>query len=188
VFESQAPPRLKSLIIGIDPGFTGAIALFNPDTKTVIDVYDMPLTSPGILDGTYGAGRSSARPEICPVKLAKIIGPLSKRIAMAVVERVHASPDAGVTSMFRFGEGYGLLIGTLHGLGIERVLTPVSSVWKVSMGLSRDKKLSLEAVGQYLGVDTQKRYCPLLKHHGRAEAILLCLYGSKAMKSLSQGN
>lgn len=179
MFEEK--PAVRGLIIGIDPGFTGALALYNPALKTVIDVYDMPLRGVGLLDGD-----GAKRPEIDPKKLTSILGPLASRLALAVVERVHSSPDAGVASMFRFGEGYGMLIGCLYGVGVGRVLTPVSSVWKVAMGLSRDKRVSIDAVGQYLGADVQKRYCPLLKHHGRAEAILLCLYGAKALTNAAK--
>lgn len=170
-----------SLIIGIDPGFTGALALYDPGARNVVDVWDMPL-----IKGTGVLGGLDKRPEIDPAGLARIISPLTSRLSLAVVERVSASPGAGVTSMFRFGEGYGMLVGVLYGCGVPKVLKPPPAVWKVSLGLSSDKRVSLAAVSQYLGEQVRHKYCPLVKDHGRAEAMLLAVYGGKA--TMQSGN
>ena len=165
----QQQKQQPDLILGIDPGFTGALALYSPQDRRIIDVHDMPLctTNPSVLNNTQ-----HERQGIDRKALADLIGPLASRIALAVVERVHASPGAGVTSMFRFGEGYGLLLGILVANGIKTI-TPAPSVWKCAMGLSSDKKLSFEAVVLHFGDLTLKKHCSLQKHHGRAEAMLL---------------
>ena len=161
----------KTLILGIDPGFTGALALYDPGARNVIDVWDMPLK--------YGPGKAfDTRNEIDGQALAKIIHDLSSRLTLAVVERVHASPGAGVTSMFRFGEGYGMLLGVLISNDI-RTITPVPSVWKCSMGLTHDKKESFAAVEQYVSNEARTKWCKRAKDHGRAEAILLACFGAK---------
>ena len=180
--EGQNGAFNSNLILGIDPGFTGALALLDPGMGSIVDVWDMPLQDNRALLGVHG-GRSG-RHEIDVPRLAEIIRPLAPHLSMAVVERVSASPGAGVASMFRFGEGYGMLLGVLAGCGVGRVLKPGASVWKVSMGLSTDKRLSIDAVGQYLGITTREKYCPRVKDHGRAEAIMISIYGSRIRKEL----
>lgn len=163
-----------TFILGIDPGFSGALALYDPYQNQVIDVWDMPTESfSRLLDKTQ-----HERLEISGAKLDQIVKPLASRLSMASIERVHASPGAGVTSMFRFGEGYGLLLGILLANGV-RTITPSPSVWKVSMGLTHNKQDSLDAVESMFGGGIRERFCPLKRHHGRAEAILLAVYAAK---------
>jgi len=164
----------KPFVLGVDPGFSGALAILDIAHKTPMAVFDMPTTTKTLLLDPKENGRA----EIDRDELVKLLKPFCDKTALAVVERVHASPGAGVTSMFRFGEGYGLILGVLAVWGI-RVVTPNPSVWKVQMGLTHDKKRSLHAIEEYFGLQTRNAHCPLTKHHGRAEAMLLGLYGIK---------
>ncbi len=77
-------------------------------------------------------------------------------------------PRQGIASAFNFGVGFGSVLSILQArhLSIELV-TPV--VWKRAMGLSKDKRASLDKARLlYPAADLS-----LAKHEGRAEALLL---------------
>ena len=102
-------------------------------------------------------------------------------IALAVVERVHAMPDQGVSSMFRFGEGYGIVQGVLYAFGI-RMLMPPPSVWKARLSLTQRKDDSLSLASNIFGPANTDRYFSRKKDNGRAEAALLAVYGAQSLK------
>ena len=91
------------LIIGIDPGISGSIC-FLQEGK-IIDVIEMP---------TMTDGKKNKR----QVNGAQIFNEISKRIKgtekqdiRVVIEQVSAMPGQGVTSMFNFGQSFGILKG-----------------------------------------------------------------------------
>lgn len=154
--------------LGVDPGFTGAIAAVSHNG--VERVFDMPLVKT-----RHGAG---SRNEICPHTLRDELLALQHehgKIRFAVVESVAASPQMGRASAFRFGEGYGVVVSALACLCI-----PVEKVkpqtWKKYMGLDADKAASLAlARAKWPTSDC----FTLRKHDGRAEACLLAEYGRR---------
>jgi len=91
------------LIIGIDPGISGSIC-FLKDGK-ILDVVEMP---------TMTEGKKNKR----QVNGSQIYNEISKRInkienqeIRVVIEQVSAMPGQGVTSMFNFGQSFGVLKG-----------------------------------------------------------------------------
>ena len=89
------------LIIGIDPGISGSICFFE-DGK-IIEVIEMPVMTDGKKNKKQVNG-------------AQIYNEFSKRInnnddIRVVIEQVSAMPGQGVTSMFNFGQSYGILKG-----------------------------------------------------------------------------
>ena len=91
------------LIIGIDPGISGSICFF--ENGKIIDVVEMP---------TMIDGKKNKR----QVNGAQIFNEISKRInkiekvnLRVVIEQVSAMPGQGVTSMFNFGQSFGVLKG-----------------------------------------------------------------------------
>src|SRR5690606_16808140 len=93
----------------------------------------------------------------------------------AYVERVSAMPGQGVSSMFNFGMGYGVIQGVLASLGIPYTLvTP--QTWKKRAGLAGKDKDNARTLAQQL--------CPEAplgrkKDIGRADAILIARFGGK---------
>ncbi|MDC3173967.1 crossover junction endodeoxyribonuclease [Candidatus Pelagibacter sp.] len=91
------------LIIGIDPGISGSICFFlNGEIKEVIDM-------PTMTDGKKNKKQ---------VNGSQIFNEISKRIidknkkdVKVVIEQVSAMPGQGVTSMFNFGQSFGILKG-----------------------------------------------------------------------------
>ena len=91
------------LIIGIDPGISGSICFF--ENGKILDVVEMP---------TMIDGKKNKR----QVNGAQIFNEISKRISKiekenlkVVIEQVSAMPGQGVTSMFNFGQSFGILKG-----------------------------------------------------------------------------
>lgn len=149
------------MIVGIDPGLSGAIALLNPITREVI-VHDMPLIA-------SKAGRS----ETDVHNLARILAPGGDS-NIAILEQVHAMPKQGVTSTFRFGQNYGACQMAISGHGYDvRDVTP--NAWKKHFRLGSDGNASRGlAIQRFPALaETLKR----VKDHNRAEAVLLALYG-----------
>ena len=91
------------MVIGIDPGITGSIC-FLLDGK-ILDVIEMP---------TMTEGKKNKK----QVNGSQIFNEISKRLKKdinqdirVVIEQVSAMPGQGVTSMFNFGQSFGILKG-----------------------------------------------------------------------------
>lgn len=154
------------VIIGVDPGFTGAVAIWRPAIRSLY-VYDMP-----VLPNAKG------KTELDLHSLFDLLAPEDDTPHLAVVEQVHAMRGQGVTSMFRFGQGYGAIQMGLaaHRLPVQYV-TP--SKWKAHFGLTRDKGVSRGMAMQRFPEYAEK--FKRVKDDGRAEAALIALYGQETM-------
>jgi crossover junction endodeoxyribonuclease RuvC len=90
--------------------------------------------------------------------------------AVAVVEQVGAMPNQGVTSMFAFGESFGLVKGVLAGLGVvTSTVTP--GKWKKALGVNAGKDGSRAQAAQRWPF--QAHEFKRVKDDGKAEACLL---------------
>jgi len=150
------------LIVSIDPGNSGGLAFLGTRAARLLSLHSMPLRE------TDSTGRS--RWMIDSEHIAQLMR--EYRPVCAVVERVSSRPGQGVAGMFAFGRGFGAIEGVLEALGIPiTYVAPV--VWKRHHGLlKQDKKASL-ALARNLYPDAE---LPLVKHEGRAEAILIGRY------------
>lgn len=162
-------PKKSDLIVGIDPGFSGALAFYHIENDRPFLVIDMPLLK-------VQKGKGKLQSEIDTAALAEAIAELSQRIKFAVVEDVHAMPGQGVVSMFRFGESKGIILGVLASHQIPIYLV-APATWKMLTGLSRDKNASRHKVMSMYpeSADDFKR----VKDDGRAEALLLAIFGRR---------
>ena len=152
-----------SIIVGIDPGQTGAIAFL--DTFGSIDVHDMP---------TYP--NKKGKTDLNLYEIGSILKPRTGGRRIAVIEQVHAMPKQGISSAFRFGEGYGALQMALMGHGYElNYVTPTQ--WKRHFGLNRNKGLSRGLATQRFPGSASS--FTRVKDDGRAEASLIALYGAE---------
>lgn len=96
------------MIIGIDPGLQGGIALI--DRKgLLIDAIQMPIRKVGTKNCIHTNRLYSTLREYI----------VSYTVNHIAIEYVHSMPKQGVASMFSFGFGYGLVIATCHCLGLE---------------------------------------------------------------------
>ena len=91
------------IIVGIDPGIAGAICFFS--SGNVIDVIDMPTMAEGKKNKKQVNGRQIYN-EIMLIKNKF----MNEKISV-IVEQVSAMPGQGVTSMFNFGQSFGVIKG-----------------------------------------------------------------------------
>ena len=140
------------IYVGVDPGFSGAWGMVDHHGKYV-SCGDM------LHDDKYIDTR---------MVHAEIAQALEKQDAEFVIEFVHAMPQQGVSSTFKFGMAYGAAISIL-----QRFKSPFHAVpprvWKKAMGLDSDKAKSLDMARELWPL------APLLrkKDNGRAEALLM---------------
>lgn len=149
----------NQMIIGIDPGNTGALAFMKISGE--VEVVDMPLMANG------------KKQQVNASELTKIISSRLQPNTRAIVEKVSAMPGQGVSSMFNFGMGYGVIQGVLAALGVPYTLcTPQR--WKKAATLIGKDKDNARTLAQQLYPDA-----PLgrKKDIGRADAILIARFG-----------
>ena len=96
------------IIIGIDPGLSGAIAILKNDK--VIKLIEMPVMA---------EGKKNKR-QLNNAQLANILREIIKNHEeiSVVVEQVNAMPGQGVTSMFNFGQTFGSIKGICAALNL----------------------------------------------------------------------
>jgi Holliday junction resolvasome RuvABC endonuclease subunit len=142
------------MIIGVDPGKSGACALV--DTSIIIDIFDMPWRDKQVdaaeLADMLSFWRNIYEPDCL------------------IIEQVHAMPRQGVSSTFQFGVSYGIVIGCAYTLGFDvEFVTPQK--WKKALGLSSDKDES-RLLASRLWPDNKDSFSRK-KDDGRAEAALI---------------
>lgn len=131
-------------------------------------VHDMPKGK-----GTTG------KDELDLYALGQVLAPpLAYNRHIALLERVHTMPGQGISSAFRFGEGYGALRMALVGHGYEdRHVTP--QAWKKHFRLSSDKGVSRSYAASRF--PSYAHLFARVKDDGRAEAALIALYGMEVL-------
>lgn len=144
------------ITLGVDPGATGAAAALDAHGN-LLWVEDLPY-----LDG-----------HVVPALLADLVlqgdGPRA-----AWVERAQSMPGMGVSGAFRYGTGYGSILGVLGALSIS-TQTIAPAVWKRAAGLSRDKAASRRRAADLWPYHAQS--FARARDDGRAEACLVARYG-----------
>lgn len=118
------------------------------------------------------------------------------RPALVVVEAVHAMPGQGVTSMFTFGKGFGMILGTCGALGFT-VARVGPALWKRALGLTLPKEpkgvkrdagaakregkgLTIAWVEKtFPGVSLLATARSRVPHDGMADAIAIAEYGMR---------
>lgn len=152
------------MILGVDPGLNGALALLDVVAGTLA-VHDMP---------TIAAGTNSKR-VVDEAALARLVDLHAKDIKHAYVERVSAMPGQGVTSMFSFGTSYGIVRGVIAANFIPVTLVQPQR-WKSTLSVPAAKAGARARASQLLPAFAG--LWPLVKHDGRAEAALIAYYGA----------
>ena len=119
------------LIIGIDPGISGSICFFQDGI--IKDAIEMP---------TMTDGKKNKR----QVNGAQIFNEISERInkfdkknIKVVIEQVSAMPGQGVTSMFNFGQSFGILKGICSAMQLSMYFVRPAK-WKKYFGLIKTEK------------------------------------------------
>ena len=151
------------LIIGIDPGISGAICFFeNGEVKEIIDI-------PNMADGKKNK-RQINGPQVYNEISSRIKNTPRKEIVV-VIEQVSAMPGQGVTSMFNFGQSFGVLKGICSAMQLSmRFIRPAK--WKKYFGLIKTEKdasrTKVIEIFPYISSQLSKK-----KDSNKADAILI---------------
>jgi hypothetical protein len=155
-------------VAGIDPGLSGALALFNGEA---LHVFDVPTVE------------SKGKRKINEPEFARFVDSWAPQIAHCFIEQVGAMPKQGIVSAFNFGVTYGQMRMAVMANFIP--LTPVvPRVWKKALGVPADKDGARARASELL--PQWADHWPLKKHDGRAEAALLALYGLRVLNPQPQ--
>jgi crossover junction endodeoxyribonuclease RuvC len=119
------------LIIGIDPGISGSICFFE-DGK-ILDVLEMPTMTDGKKNKKQVNGA-----QIYNEISTKIRG-IEKQNLRVIIEQVSAMPGQGVTSMFNFGQSFGILKGICSAMQLPMYFIRPAK-WKKYFGLIKSEK------------------------------------------------
>ena len=154
------------LIIGIDPGISGSIC-FLQDGK-ILDVIEMPTMIEGKKNKKQVNG-SQIYNEIC-----KIINNIEKQDIRVVIEKVSAMPGQGVTSMFNFGQSFGILKGITSAMQLP-VYFVRPAKWKKYFNLINSEKDASRTraieIFPYFSSQLSKK-----KDSNKADAILIASF------------
>jgi crossover junction endodeoxyribonuclease RuvC len=156
------------IVLGFDPGITGAVAVLVDDK--IVSVIDMPVVEKRIASGKMRRRVSAAG--IADIINNRIFSPNTG--VEAWVEQVSPRPGEGTVSSFSFGRSVGVIEGVLAGLGVPTNFV-APPVWMKELRVPRDGSIGrcLE-IYPYLAKDLSRK-----KDHGRADAALIALFGSR---------
>ena len=152
------------LIIGIDPGITGAICFFeNGEVKDIIEM-------PNMADGKKNKRQVNGA-EVSNIFLKELN---NEDTAKVVVENVSAMPGQGVTSMFNFGQSFGVLKGICSAMQLPMYFVrPVK--WKKYFNLIKTNKdasrTKVIEIFPYISSKISRK-----KDSNKADSILIAKY------------
>ena len=154
------------LIIAIDPGISGSICFFE-DGK-ILDVLEMPTMTEGKKNKKQVNGSQIYN------EILKRIRKLNKRDIKVIIEHVSAMPGQGVTSMFNFGQSFGILKGVCSAMQLPMYFVrPVK--WKKYFNLINSEKDASRTkaieIFPYFSPNLAKK-----KDSNKADAILIASY------------
>jgi crossover junction endodeoxyribonuclease RuvC len=144
------------IIVGIDPGNNGGIALLHGDRLIYAD--HLPIVGKTLSAHLLNNWFADIEPDTPD---------------MVVVEQVHAMPRQGVSSTFAFGKAAGIIDGVIAARRLPvTYVTPQK--WKKAMGVTADKNSSRQlAINLW---PTEADLFRRVKDADRAEAALIAEY------------
>ena len=161
------------LIIGIDPGISGSICFFK-DGK-IIDVIEMP----SMTDGKKN--KKQVNSSQVYNEIFSRIKDIEKKEIKVVIEQVSAMPGQGVTSMFNFGQSFGILKGVCSAMQLPMYFVRPAK-WKKYFNLIKSEKdasrtRAIEIFPYYSSKLSKK------KDSNKADAILIASFYYETYKS-----
>ena len=161
------------LIIGIDPGISGSICFF--EDGIIKDVVEMPTMTEGKknkkqVNGSQIFNEISFRTKTYEKKNIKV-----------VIEQVSAMPGQGVTSMFNFGQSFGILKGICSAMQLPIYFVRPAK-WKKYFNLINSEKDASRTraieIFPYFSSNLSKK-----KDSNKADAILIASYFHETYKN-----
>ena len=160
------------MIIGIDPGISGSICFFE-DGK-IIDVIEMPTMTDGKKNKRQVNGSQIYN------EILKRINKIEKQNIRVIIEQVSAMPGQGVTSMFNFGQSFGILKGICSAMQLPMYFIRPAK-WKKYFSLINSQKDAsrTKAIEMFPSFSSQ---LSKKKDSNKADAILIASFYHETYK------
>ena len=153
-------------IIGIDPGISGSLCFFE-DGK-IVDVIEMPTMNEGKKNKKQVNGSQIFN------EISERINKRDKKDIKVVVEQVSAMPGQGVTSMFNFGQSFGVLKGICSAMQLSMYFVRPAK-WKKYFNLINSEKDASRTkaiqIFPYISAQLSRK-----KDANKADAILIASF------------
>ena len=153
-------------IIGIDPGISGAICFF--ENGKILEVIDMPNMAEGKKNKKQVNGSQIFN------EITTRISGKDKNDIKVVIEQVSAMPGQGVTSMFNFGQSFGILKGVCAAMRLPMFFIRPAK-WKKYFNLLNSEKDASRTraieIFPYFSAQLSKK-----KDSNKADAILIASF------------
>ena len=160
------------LIIGIDPGISGSICFF--ENGKIHDVVEMPTMTDGKKNKRQVNGAQVYN------EIINRINKFEKKDIRVVIEQVSAMPGQGVTSMFNFGQSFGILKGICSAMQLPLYFVRPAK-WKKYFGLINSEKdasrTKVIEMFPYFSAQLSKK-----KDSNKADAILIASFHHETYK------
>ena len=154
------------LIIGIDPGISGSICFFMDGR--VINVINMPTMTEGKKNKKQVNGAQVYN------EISNQVKKFESRDIRVIIEQVSAMPGQGVTSMFNFGQSFGILKGICSAMQLPMYFVRPAK-WKKYFNLINSEKDASRTraieIFPYFSAQLSKK-----KDNNKADAILLASF------------
>ena len=153
-------------IIGIDPGISGSICFF--EDGVIKDVIEMPTMTDGKKNKKQVNGSQIFN------EISERIKKIDKRNIKVVIEQVSAMPGQGVTSMFNFGQSFGILKGICSAMRLSMYFVRPAK-WKKYFNLINSEKDASRTraieIFPYFSTELSRK-----KDSNKADAILMASF------------
>ena len=154
------------LIIGIDPGISGAICFF--DNGQVKEIINMPVMADGKKNKRQINGPQTYN------EILRRIKNYPKKDITVVIEQVSAMPGQGVTSMFNFGQSFGVIKGICSAMQLSMFFIRPAK-WKKYFGLIKTEKdasrTKVIEIFPYISSELSRK-----KDSNKADAVLIASF------------
>ena len=161
------------LIIGIDPGISGSICFL--EDGIIKDVLEMPTMTEGKKNKKQVNGSQIYN------EISFRIKTYEKKNIKVVIEQVSAMPGQGVTSMFNFGQSFGILKGICSAMQLSIYFVRPAK-WKKYFNLINSEKDASRTraieIFPYFSSNLSKK-----KDSNKADAILIASYFHETYKN-----
>jgi crossover junction endodeoxyribonuclease RuvC len=164
---------MQKVYLGFDPGLSGGITFLNEHNQIIV-CEPMPM-----FDTAKGKKELDLNGIVKIIKRVQ----LDNEIVMVGIEAVHAMPKQGVSSVFKFGTGFGSLLGIVSAMELPyKLIMPRTWQKQAFESLSKaDTKQMSSIVCERLwpGFDFRQSKRCKKNHDGMTDSCLIALYIKK---------
>lgn len=140
----------REYIMGVDPGRKGAFAIIETIRGDLVGMADAFSDDPSMPKNLLG---------------------LMSEVSAVVVERPLAYPGIPAQSLITLAESYGAAVALARSAGVRTLLLPTAAQWKRKLGVTSEKRTSVEAAMRIFELNGRP------PRHDLCEAALLARYG-----------